>query len=76
MPRIAISTASDWIDDQLLGDTVIVIKTVESLRIAFRTVGFQVGDGKLNEVPYCIIERTDIVGVPRSLCLARTRNIS
>ena len=41
--RIAVAVVANGIDDQLLRDTIIIVETVERLRILLRTVVFQLG---------------------------------
>ena len=41
--RIAVAIVANGIDDELFRDTIIIVKTVERLRILLRTVVFQLG---------------------------------
>ena len=41
--RIAVAIVADGIDDELFRDTIIIVETVERLRILLRTVVFQLG---------------------------------
>ncbi|MFR9308491.1 MAG: hypothetical protein ACLVK6_06770 [Lachnospiraceae bacterium] len=41
--RIAVAIVADGIDDELFRDTIIIVETVECLRILLRTVVFQLG---------------------------------
>ena len=63
--RIAIAVVADGIDDQLFRNALIIVETVESLRVLLRAVMIQFGQAELNKVPNGLVESTDVMEVQR-----------